>query len=180
MVRSGIISPGEFVHKLSAHLQNYRRLTTTLEAGGSRKGPPLYSGGALVAFSWDVQVRNATAGGRSLGDVLRALWDRTDGGRRPYEWRDIEAALDVTAPLDWDRFFQAHIRGSRPLPLGDILPLAGLRLAGDDDDGPRIEVDPAASASARKLWAALIEGQLGVSSELRNSLRSQEARHADD
>ena len=31
-----------------------------LEAGGSHKGPPLYSAGALVAFSWDAQIRQAT------------------------------------------------------------------------------------------------------------------------
>ena len=159
MTRSGMIDPGEFVRKLSDHLRNSRRLTTTLEAGGSRKGPPLYGAGALVAFSWDLLIRDATQSRRSLGDVLRALWDRTGGGRRPYAWREIEAALDATAPRDWDSFYRAHIRGSEPLPLGAILPLAGLRLAGENGDAPRIDVDPAASAAARMLWAALIEGR---------------------
>ena len=70
--------------------------------GGTHKGPPLYSAGALVAFSWDVLIRDASHGKRDLGDFLRALWRQTDGGQRTYEWRDIQAALNATAAGDWD------------------------------------------------------------------------------
>lgn len=158
MAGAGLIDRDELLRKLSDHVRNYRRLTTALEAGGTRKGPPLYSGGALVAFSWDVLIRDATRGQRDLGDFLRALWRRTDGGRRPWEWSDLQTALEATAPRDWNAFHRVHIQGSVPLPLPDILPLAGLRLTQDGDGSPRVESDPAAPAPARALWQALAGG----------------------
>jgi len=36
---------------------------------GTKKGPPLYSAGALVAFSWDVKIRVASSGGRVPAEV---------------------------------------------------------------------------------------------------------------
>jgi predicted metalloprotease with PDZ domain len=132
-----------------------------MEGGGTRKGPPLYSSGALVAFSWDVLIRDASHGKRDLGDFLRALWRQTEGGRRPYEWHDIQVALNAMAPRDWDAFYRAHIRGTEPLPLNEILALAGLRLAQAEDGSPLVELDPAAPASARSLWQALATGRGG-------------------
>ena len=120
LARAGVIDAEGFRKKLSDHVANYGKLTTTLEGGGTRKGPPLYSAGALVAFSWDVMIREATGGKRNLGDFLRELWRRTDQGRRPWEWSDIQAALEATAPLDWQAFHAAHIRGDKPLPLAEI------------------------------------------------------------
>lgn len=158
MANAGLIGPDEFRKKLAGHVGNYRKLATTLEAGGTRKGPPLYSGGALVAFSWDVLIRETTGGKRSLGDFLRELLRQTEGGKRGYEWRDIQAALEATSPRDWQAFFNAHIRGGEPLPLNDVFSRAGLRLEQAEDGSPRVEIDPAAPASARSLWQALVEG----------------------
>lgn len=158
MANAGLIGPDEFRKKLADHVSNYRKLPTTLEAGGSRKGPPLYSGGALVAFSWDVLIRDATGGKRNLGDFLRELLRQTEDGKRSYEWRDIQAALEATAPRDWQAYFNAHIRGSEPLPLGEVFARAGLRLGQAEDGSPRVEIDPAAPASTRLLWQALVEG----------------------
>jgi predicted metalloprotease with PDZ domain len=159
LVNAGLITPDELRKKLSDHVGNARKLTTSLEAGGSRKGPPLYSSGALVAFSWDVQIRASTDGKRNLGDFLRALWSQTGGGRRPYGWHDLQAALAATAPLDWNAFYNAHIRGSQPVPLAEVLPRAGLRLGQAEDGSPRVEIDPAAPAAAKALWQALVEGR---------------------
>lgn len=162
MANAGLIDPDEFRKKLAGHVGKYRKLATTLEAGGSRKGPPLYSGGALVAFSWDVLIRDATGGKRSLGDFLRELWRQTEAGNRSYEWRDIQAALEATAPRDWQAFFNAHIRGNEPLPLGETFSRAGLRLEKAEDGSPLVVIDPAAPASARSLWQALVEGSVSV------------------
>jgi len=156
LAKAGIVDPDGFRKKLSDHVGNYRRLATTLEGGGTRKGPPLYSGGALVAFSWDVMIRDATGGKRNLGDFLRELWRRTDRGRRSYEWSDLQAALEATAPLGWQSFHDTYIRGDKPLPLAEIFAKAGLRLGQAEDGTPRVEPDPAASASAASLWKGLI------------------------
>ena len=158
MVGSGLTTPDDFRQQLSNHIRKYRQLTTPLDAPGSRKGPPLYSGGALVAFCWDVQIRQASGGKRNLGDFLRALWHETNGGQRAYEWRDIRAALDRTVSHDWDAFFRAHIKGTEPLPLDKIFSQAGMRVVQAADGSPRIELDTAAPAPARSLGRALIRG----------------------
>lgn len=156
LVASGGIDGDGFLRKLTGHVRNYRKLATPLEAGGSRKGPPLYSGGALVAFCWDVLIRQASDGRQDLGDFLRALWERNGRDERPYEWSDIRSALDRTARRNWDAFHLAHIQGSEPLPLGEVLPLAGLRLGRAGDGSELVELDPAASPQAKALWKGLI------------------------
>jgi predicted metalloprotease with PDZ domain len=155
LVAGKIVDPETFIAKLTEHVDNYRRLTTTLEAIGTKKGPPLYSAGALVAFSWDVMIRNASGGRRNLGDFFRNLWRQTDGGARKYAWPDIKAALQATADADWEGFYQAHIKGQTALPLDTVLPVAGLRLGKDADGKERVEREPAAPEPARALWRSL-------------------------
>jgi predicted metalloprotease with PDZ domain len=159
MVTAKLISQGEFLQKLSDHVAKYRQLTTGLEAGGSHKGPPLYSAGALVAFSWDAQIRQATSGKSNLWNFVNALYERTGRGERPYTWTDIQEALSATAPLDWAAYFDLHIRGNEPLPLEPALASMGLRWADASDGTPRIEVDPNAPASSKDLWRALVAGR---------------------
>ncbi len=140
-------------------MNNYRQLTTTLEAIGTKKGPPLYSAGALVAFSWDVMIRQASGGRCNIADLFRNLWRQTEGGAREYTWADIRAALQPTADEDWEGFYQAHIKGHDPLPLEEALATAGLRLSRDGAGKEVVELDPAATASQRSLWLALTSGK---------------------
>lgn len=159
LVSGKIVEPDVFIAKLGKHVQNYRQLETTLEAIGSHKGAPLYSAGALTAFSWDVMIRQASGGRLNLGDFFRNLWRQTMGGARTYAWADIGAALAATADGDWDGFHRDYIEGHDPLPLDRVLSLAGLRLSKDDAGREIVELDPAASAPARHLWLALIRGE---------------------
>jgi len=152
MVGSGLITPDEFLQQLSTHIHNYQKLTTPLDAPGTHKGPPLYSGGALVAFCWDLQIRQASAGKRNLGDFLRTLWRQTHNGQRAYEWRDIRVALDSTAQLDWEGFYRDYIKGTKPIPLAQVLPHAGLRLVQTGTAAPVIQPDPSAPITAKFLW----------------------------
>ena len=159
LVSGKIVDPDTFLAKLGEHVNNYRQLTTTLEAIGTKKGPPLYSAGALVAFSWDVMIRQASGDRRNIGDLFRNLWRQTDGGTRKYAWADIKAALQATADADWEGFYQAHIKGHEALPLDKTLAIAGLRLSRDTAGKERVELDPAATASQRSLWLALTSGK---------------------
>ena len=156
MVGSGIVTPKAFLEKLSNHVSNYHKLTTTLEAIGTHKGPPLYSAGALVAFSFDVMIRKASAGGRGIGAFFRNLWRYTDSGARKYAWADIEAALRGTANLDWQGFYARHIRGHEPLPLDAIFREAGLRLEEASDGSPLVAVNPSASRAEKAVWSELV------------------------
>ena len=155
-VTGKIIAPDTFVRKLSLHVNNYRKLTTTLENYGSRKGPPLYSAGALVAFMWDIRIRQSTGGKRNIGDLFRNLMVQTESGRRKYTWVDIKAALQASGGGDWEAFYQADIKGHEPLPLDNTLPLAGLRLTKLADGTEIVGNDPSASAKAKSVWRSII------------------------
>ena len=152
LLGTGGMSPAQFRECLATHVENARRLTTSLEETGGRKGPPLYSAGALVAFAWDVRIREETAGARDLRDFMGSLWRRTGRGKRAWEKADLVAALQETAPGPWEAFLEAHVKGTTPVPYAEVLGRAGLRLL----EAPvRVEEDPAASASAKKLLAQL-------------------------
>jgi predicted metalloprotease with PDZ domain len=156
MVGSGVVAPQGFLEKLANHVANYQKLTTTLEAIGTHKGPPLYSAGALVAFSFDVMIRKASAGRRDIGTFFRNLWRYTDGGARKYAWSDIEAALRGTANLDWHGFYERHIRGREPFPLESIFHEAGLTLGKASDGSPVVSISPSRTVAEQTLWGRLI------------------------
>ena len=157
MVSGGLNPAGGFYARLAAHVTNYRQLTTALESPGTRKGPPLYSGGALVAFLWDTKIREATHGQRGVGDLLRALLDNTGNRPRPYAWSDIQAALECVAPGDWAEFHRRYPHGTEPLPLTEALTRVGLHMAEGDGGTVRIEPDPSAAESAQALRRAFID-----------------------
>jgi predicted metalloprotease with PDZ domain len=155
---AGAATPAEFMDQLARHVGNYRRLESTLAAPGTRKGPPLYSGGALVALAWDVLLRRGSGGQRDLDDVFGALWQATGQGARPYAWADIQAALERTAPGAWEEFHRRHVAGREPLPVAATLQALGLKLTGDGSQAQPLRVvpDPAAPASAQAAWEAFI------------------------
>jgi len=124
MRASGLIDDEGFRQKIAQHIAQYANLKTTLEAPGTHKGPPLYSGGALVAFSWDVMIRHATNGKRTIADVYRNLWTSTDGGRIKYDWPLIKSVLDAASKQEWDDFHRRYIAGDERLPLETVLKLA--------------------------------------------------------
>jgi predicted metalloprotease with PDZ domain len=157
LVAAGITTEAEFLGTLAEHVRKRAQLATALENTGGRKGPPLYSAGALVAFDWDVRIRHATAGEKSLWDVLRALWVRTGGGARPYEWADLEAALAGTVEFDWNGYRRDFLTGGERLPLEETFEMAGVRLR--EGEPPRLEVDRGALPAARELWRDLIGGR---------------------
>ena len=158
VVGGGIITPTAFREKLAGHVANYRRLTTTLEAIGTHKGPPLYSAGALVAFTFDVMIRKATVNRLNIGSFFRNFWRYTNGGDRKYAWPDIEASLRGTVPLDWRGFYEHHIKGNEPLPLDRAFKDAGLLLQSGGDSSPGVLMNPDATPSQKLLWKRLISG----------------------
>jgi predicted metalloprotease with PDZ domain len=159
IVTSGLAGEDWLRAKLAEHVRNSRRLATTLENTGGRKGPPLYSAGALVAFTWDVRIRAASGGRSDLGAFFRELMRRTDGGKGAYAWPDLRAALDATAVGDWEAFYQAYIRGSERLPIQQALASVGQRLVESAEGQVRIEANPGAPPDAQRLWTDLLRGK---------------------
>jgi predicted metalloprotease with PDZ domain len=156
---TGMVGPGQFRRRIGLQIAKYRKLKTPLALPGTHKGPPLYGGGALVALCWDIQIRHATAGKHNIGDVFTALWLRTKNGEKDYDWTDIKAALETAAPLDWESFYRRYIEGTEKLPLDEVLPLAGLKLARAADGTEEVEIDANASPEAKSIWLAMTEGK---------------------
>ncbi|HEX4823487.1 MAG TPA: hypothetical protein VFV19_04210 [Candidatus Polarisedimenticolaceae bacterium] len=152
LVSAGLTSPEQFEAKLASHVANYRKLQTPLDAPGTHKGPPLYGGGALVAFTWDTMIREATRNARGLGDVFRAL---LRDAKKPYSWTDIARALANVAPPDWTEFHHRFIHGTEPLPLDAAFARVGLKLT-EGEGSVRVDSDPAATEAAKARFRALI------------------------
>jgi predicted metalloprotease with PDZ domain len=158
-LRSGLMTPAQFLENLSAKVNASRRLQTPLDAPGTHKGPPLYGAGALVALSWDLAIRERSDDRRSLDDFLRALWRRSRQGELAYSATDILAALEETAPGDWQAFYRRHVAAREPLPLEATLARLGLRLVEGKDGQAVVAADPSAPAAARERWLAYIAGR---------------------
>lgn len=152
MLAAGMASAEDFLAILQQQIADAGRLQTPLDAPGTHKGPPLYGGGALVAFCWDVSIREASGDGKTLADVFALLWDATGRGARPYDWPTIRTALHSVAPgVDWDGFHARHISGREPLPLAHVFGSLGLRQE-HGDGAPRVAFDETASAVERARW----------------------------
>ncbi len=157
-VAAGLMTPTEFRDKLATHVVNYRRLATSLESPGNKKGPPLYSAGALVALNWDVAIRQSTGGARGLGDFLRSVWRRSAEGNATYGRQELLWALEGVSDRDWASFYDTHIRGTAPMPLEMTFADIGLRLTEPNPGQALLVADPMASAEAQRRWQLLVRG----------------------
>ena len=76
-----------------------------------------YAKGALVALALDLTLR--TGGKGTLDGVMRALWQRSEGG--PITRGDIAAALRSAGGRSFDKELAAWVDGVRDLPLQALL-----------------------------------------------------------
>jgi predicted metalloprotease with PDZ domain len=81
-----------------------------------------YTKGSLVALAFDLTLR---AAGRSLDDVMRALWQQSRGG--PIDETDILRALAAAAGRPLADELQAFVHGTDDLPLQALLERAGVQ-----------------------------------------------------
>jgi predicted metalloprotease with PDZ domain len=90
--------------------------------------------GELLGTMLDFIVRDATAGRRSIDDVMRVMFERFSGPRG-FVGRDIEQVVTEVCSCNVHDFFEAHVRGSTAIDFKRYLALAGLE--------PRVEWVPA-------------------------------------
>jgi len=93
--------------------------------------------GELTGTILDLMIRDATQGQKSMDDVMRLLFSRVPAiapspSRReptPYriDGRTIEQAVEAVCGCDVTPFFDAHVRGARPIDFDRYLALAGLK-----------------------------------------------------
>jgi predicted metalloprotease with PDZ domain len=82
--------------------------------------------GSLLGTMLDLMIREASRGQRSLADVMRTLSDRFTP-QRGITGRDIERAVHEVCACDAHPFFEAHVRGARPIDFDHYLRMIGMR-----------------------------------------------------
>jgi predicted metalloprotease with PDZ domain len=91
-----------------------------------------YLKGGLVATALDLEIRRRTEGGRSLDDVLRALW-REHGSRGVPHPEDVQPIFEQASGLSLADVFDRQIRGVADPELAVELAHVGLELRGVHD-----------------------------------------------
>ena len=83
--------------------------------------------GNLLGTMLDLMIHEASRGQRSLDDVMRTLSDRFTP-QRGITGRDIERTMHEVCACDAKSFFEAHVRGARPIDFDHYLRTIGLRM----------------------------------------------------
>lgn len=81
-----------------------------------------YTKGSLVALALDLSLRHEGKG--SLDDVMRLLWERSEGG--PISEADIAAALAQVGGRSYAKELKAWVHGTDDLPWPNLLAKAGV------------------------------------------------------
>jgi predicted metalloprotease with PDZ domain len=84
--------------------------------------------GEILGTVLDLVVRDATAGRRSMDDVMRLMLER-HSGERGFASRDVERAVGEVCGCSVRALFDRHVLGAGPLDFDRWLGLAGLRVA---------------------------------------------------
>jgi predicted metalloprotease with PDZ domain len=89
---------------------------------------PLYARGAGMGLLLDLEIRTATGDRRSLDDVMRALYARSDRGATPYDEDDLAEAVSHAAGRDMSEFLRRYVAGAEAPPVERILAGVGWRV----------------------------------------------------
>ena len=100
-----------------------------------------YPKGSLAGLLLDIIIRDASDNRRSLDDVMRELYNAAYKNNRGFTsdewWSAVSRAADGKSFTD---FYARYIDGREPYPWDTALPLAGMRLARDTLNEPRVGI----------------------------------------
>ena len=85
-----------------------------------------YSKGAVIGFMLDAKIRKATAGAKSLDDVMRAAYQKFSGSRG-YTPDEFRAIAEQVAGVSLASFWTSAVEGTAELEYPEALDLLGLR-----------------------------------------------------
>ncbi|HUL83370.1 MAG TPA: PDZ domain-containing protein [Gammaproteobacteria bacterium] len=138
-------SPGRFRQSLSDSSFDAWEILYKPESNHPNSSISYYTKGALVALALDLTMRRASAGKKSLDDVLRELWRRYGARGVGVPEDGVESLAAEIGGADLASFFAAAIRGTEDPPLAELLGEFGVRLElraalGPEDKGgtPRV------------------------------------------
>jgi predicted metalloprotease with PDZ domain len=85
-----------------------------------------YTKGAVLAFLLDAKIRRATAGAKSLDDVMRAAFQKYSG-QRGYTLDELRSVAEQVSGIDLRGFWSSGVQGTAELDYSEALTTLGLR-----------------------------------------------------
>ncbi|RZI72513.1 MAG: M61 family peptidase [Variovorax sp.] len=125
-----------------------------------------YTKGSLVAMCFDLTLRQEGKG--SLDDVMRVLWQRSEGG--PIAESDVALALEAVGGRSYAKEIASWVHSTDELPLSDLLRAHGVATLDD----------PAQRAQELGLRVAEANGSVQVKVVLRGGAAEQAGLAAND
>lgn len=120
----------------SFHAWFYDRAPQMQETNFANTTISYYNKGALLGMLLDLEIRSRTGEQKSLDDVMRLMYEKFYQAPaaayylpgRGYAEKDIRDAINAVSGGDFSSFFARYVAGTDPLPYGEALALAGLKL----------------------------------------------------
>lgn len=168
--RAGLVTPEGFeahwTRLIDAYLRNPEEQKISADESSLRVweannssgfGISYYDRGELIALCLDLAIRHATAGLRSLNDVMRMLLARYAPPHAGYHQSDLLQAINKVAGTDLSALFNSLTQTAGPLPLAQCLGYAGLDRVGERLSGATPE-----EMAIRRQWEELDPKAMGV------------------
>jgi predicted metalloprotease with PDZ domain len=176
--RAGILTPEEHLQALAGAVDflqgNEARhwisaadasvTTWTTYTGGGPFTVNYYNKGALIGMLLDLEIRAATAGKRSLDDVLRQMYESHFKQGRGYTVEDVERACSEVAGRSFKDFFARYVTGTDELDYNASLAHIGLRVVEQSQGQPYlgVQVDYGEEAKVSSVAAGSPAAEAGV------------------
>jgi predicted metalloprotease with PDZ domain len=122
----GVYSRADFESRMVRHFGTYLLtrenplfMKTSLEAAGEHQWqnrPLIYSGGATLAFCLDSQIRRASRGQRTIADLLRRLFARSQKGEHFTSDAFVAETSKLTG-VPMNKFYSDFVEGTKVLPI---------------------------------------------------------------
>jgi predicted metalloprotease with PDZ domain len=118
-----------------------------------------YPKGSLAGFALDILIRDASDNRHSLDDVMRELYRTTYKAGRGFTAADWWGAVSRAAGgRSFADFSAKYVDGREPYPWGQLLPLAGLRIATDTVREARLGISASQDSSGAVVIRQVLPG----------------------
>lgn len=144
--RAGLITEKEFLSSKASHIKALQerpgRFETSLEEASFdawikyyrqdenavNNQISYYDKGEIVSMMLDITIRTASAGAKSLDDVMRHLYSEFFKKGKNYTPADFQRVAELMAGRSLDDFFAKYVRGEDEIDYDEIVKGIGLRL----------------------------------------------------
>jgi predicted metalloprotease with PDZ domain len=145
LVRSGAITPAQFLQKMEHHLEAYEYFMSsplfkgvTIAKAGERKGSyrfGVYDSGWVIAFALDINARRTSRNVRSLDDLMRVLYSEAVEKKEPIGWPLLKRSASSTLGPDAEAFLKKFVEERNDIELSEYLEPLGLDFVGQSYAG---------------------------------------------